>query len=241
MDPDKLAKVLAMVESDHAGEAISALRAARIILARAGMSFRDLAQGARPRVPDVSPPKPAPPAAPPPPDQMVSGLRRQVADLERELGAVRRQLDKANTETDRLKEEANRWRQLARETAEKLWDIGKALEGRSARLAFTDRRRAVIDHLQDPRSAVLSDQEIARKVGTSAQSVAHWRRRLAFVGRKLRLAPVALRGRGLWLPPARLPAPNTGLRGHWLGLPAWGRGPTGNNTLRAPAGSHRPR
>jgi len=36
MDPDKLAKVLAMAESEHQGEALSALRAARIMLSRAG-------------------------------------------------------------------------------------------------------------------------------------------------------------------------------------------------------------
>ena len=47
MDPDKFAKVLAMAESDHHGEAQSALRAARIMLSRAGLSFRDLAAMAR--------------------------------------------------------------------------------------------------------------------------------------------------------------------------------------------------
>ena len=47
MDPEKFAKVLAMAESDHHGEAQSALRAARIMLARAGLTFRDLAAMAR--------------------------------------------------------------------------------------------------------------------------------------------------------------------------------------------------
>jgi len=221
MDPDKLAKVLAMAESEHQGEALSALRAARIILSRAGMTFRDLAIGARP-VP-VSPEPPvtaAPPAKPPPPDEMVLALRRQVAELERETAALKRQLDKATGELDKQKDEVDRWRSLARETAEKLWDLGKALERRHSRHTSVDKRRAILDHLQDPGSAMLSDHEIARRVGASPQVVAHWRRRLAIVGRKLRLIPVQPRGRGLWRPPGVRPAPLDAPRRRWPGYAA---------------------
>jgi len=207
MDPDKLAKVLAMAESEHQGEAMSALRAARIMLSRAGLTFRDLALAARqpadtpPRSPITTPPPAAaPPAKPPPPDQMMLGLRRQVSDLEREVTALKRRLDKAVTEAEKQREEADRWRTLARETAEKLWDLGKALERRNIRYTAVQKRRAVLELLQDPGSALLSDQEIARRVGSSPQMVSHWRRRLAIVARKLRLLPVQQRGRGLWLP-----------------------------------------
>ena len=199
MDPDKLAKVLAMAESEHQGEALSALRAARIMLSRAGMSFKDLALGARP-VRNDPPPEPRPAAPPdraPPPDQLVQGLRRQVGDLEREIAHLRRALDKATGELDRQRDETGRWRVLARETAEKLWDLGKALERRHSRANLTDRRRAVLEMLQDPVGALLSDHEIARRVGAPPQSVAHYRRRLAIVGRKLSLLPVTPRGRGL--------------------------------------------
>ncbi|WP_377808095.1 hypothetical protein ABNQ38_22225 [Azospirillum sp. A29] len=210
MDPDKLAKVLAMAESEHQGEALSALRAARIMLSRAGLSFRDLAERARTPVspapeppPTVHPSEPAPaPAPPPPPDELVRGLRRQVKDLELELATLRRQLDKAAGDADRQREEADRWRTLARETAEKLWDMGKALERKHSRHADTDKRRAVLELLQDPGSALLSDREIARRVGVSPHDVAHWRRRMAIVGRKLRLLPVVPRGRGLWVGPS---------------------------------------
>lgn len=200
MDPDKLAKVLAMAESEHQGEALSALRAARIMLSRAGMSFKDLAAGARPaRVePPPEPPRPAaPPDRAPPPDQLVQGLRRQVGDLEREIAHLRRALDKANGELDRQRDETGRWRALARETAEKLWDLGKALERRHAGPNAKDRRRAVLEMLQDPGAAQLSDNEIARRAGASPQAVAKFRRRLAIVGRKLSLLPVTPRGRGL--------------------------------------------
>lgn len=211
MDPDKLAKVLAMAESEHQGEALSALRAARIMLSRAGLSFRDLAERARPdHRPSEPPPTivtPATPAEPPPPAQLVQSLRRQVRDLELELATLRRQLDKNTGELDRHRDEAERWRTLARETAEKLWDMGKALESKHSRHTNIDKRRAVLDLLQDPGSALLSDQEIARRIGISSHLVAHWRRRLAIVGRKLRLLPVVSRGRGLWgSPTKRLPA-----------------------------------
>ncbi|WP_035693760.1 hypothetical protein [Azospirillum halopraeferens] len=205
MDPDKLAKVLAMAESEHQGEALSALRAARIMLSRAGLTFRDLATAARPRPEPAeaaarADTAPQPPVKPPPADQVVPGLRRQVADLERELSALRRQLDKAVGEAEKQRDETERWKTLARETAEKLWDVGKALERRSMRHTPLEKRRAILDHLRDPGSAALSDHEIARRVGTSPQVVAHWRRRLAIVGLKVRLLPVVPRGRGLWRP-----------------------------------------
>ncbi len=172
------------------------------MLSRAGLSFRDLAERARPgSAPDPSPTvvvTPTTPAQPPPPDQLVQGLRRQVRDLELELATLRRQLDKAAGDADRHREDSDRWRTLARETAEKLWDMGKALETKHSRHTSTDKRRAVLELLHDPASALLSDQEIARRVGVSPHIVGHCRRRLAIVGRKLRLLPVVARGRGLW-------------------------------------------
>jgi hypothetical protein len=222
MDPAKLAKVLAMAESEHQGEALSALRAARIMLSRAGLTFRDLANAAArpPAAPEPPPTPPQPPVTQPPPDQVVLGLRRQVGDLEREVAALKRQLEKANGDMEKQKEETDRWRTLARETAEKLWDLGKALERRHSRHTTVEKRRAILDHLQDPGSAMLSDHEIARRVGTSVQVVAHWRRRLAIVGRKVRLLPVVPRGRGLWRPQgARMGGMGgaDGLRRRWIG------------------------
>ena len=228
MDPDKLAKVLAMAESEHQGEAQSALRAARIMLSRAGLSFRDLARGARPVAAAPEPPpsaaSAAPPDRPPPPDQLVQGLRRQVRDLELEIAGLKRQLEKSSGDMERQREEADRWRSLARETAEKLWDLGKALERKHIRHTSADKRRAVLDLLQDPGSALLADHEIARRVGTSPKLVAHWRRRLAIVGRKIRLLPVVPRGRGLWGGGRQNGLTRNGLalegkRQRWMGYP----------------------
>lgn len=224
MDPDKLAKVLAMAESEHQGEALSALRAARIMLSRAGLTFRDLAERARNDQPSPEPPPtiitPTTPAQPPPPDELVHGLRRQVRDLELELATLRRQLDKTANDLDRHKDEAERWRTLARETAEKLWDVGKALERKHSRHTDIDKRRAALDLLQDPASALLSDQEIARRIGLSAHIVTHWRRRLAIVGRKLRLLPVVARGRGLWGLPGKKPLALDRARQRWPAVTA---------------------
>lgn len=228
MDPDKLAKVLAMAESEHQGEALSALRAARIMLSRAGLSFRDLARGARPVAAAPEPPpstaEAPPPDRPPPPDQLVQGLRRQVRDLELEVAGLKRQLEKSSGDMERQREEADRWRSLARETAEKLWDLGKALERKHSRHTSVDKRRAILDLLQDPGSALLADHEIARRVGTSPKLVAHWRRRLAIVGRKIRLLPVVPRGRGLWggghqKAPGRSGPALEGKRQRWMGYP----------------------
>ena len=225
MDPEKLAKVLAMAESEHQGEALSALRAARIILARGGLTFRDLALAARnghaeprPAKPATPPPEPPPPPSrEPPPDQLVTALRRQMRDLELEISSLKRQLEKVGGDLDRQRDETDRWRTLARETADKLWDVGQALERKHSRHNIKEKRRVILDLLMDPGSAMLADQEIARKVGTSAAIVAHCRRRLAIVGRKMRLLPVVLRGRALVGGSSRRIGGLENRRHRWLG------------------------
>ena len=147
--PDKLAKVLAMAESAHEGEALSALRAARIMLSRAGLSLRDLAHSGPARSLQ------APPAQSAPADPIMGNvaLRRQVCDLERELTGLKRQLEQASEEVDRQRKETQRWRRLARETAYRLWDLGKALEGPQGPQVGADRRRALLDRLREADSS----------------------------------------------------------------------------------------
>lgn len=203
MDADKLAKVLALAESDHQGEALSALRAARIILSRDGLSFRDLALAMSPATPAPAA-RPQPQEPPPPParrpsdESLILGLRRQVNDLERENASLARKLERSRGESEHARAETERWRVMAQETAEKLWDLGKALELRHSRNNRATLRRSIIEQLQDPASGILSDHEIARRLGTSPKLVGQCRRRLALVGRRLRLLPVESRGRGLW-------------------------------------------
>jgi len=203
MDPQKFAKILAMAESDHPGEALSALRAARIMLTRAGMSFRDLAglvqlhSDGPPAVIEVPP---QPPQQPPPTNNqgtmlVVEGLRRQVFDLEFQVRDLTRRLDRQKIDLERQQQESIRWRKMAQETAEQLWEMGKSVQKRRYRSEFDERRLAIITHLRDPITARLSDREIARRVGWSAGMVGCWRRRLAIEAKRQQLARIDLRDR----------------------------------------------
>lgn len=197
MDADKFAKVLALIDSDHHGEAMSALRAARSMLARDGMTFHDLAStlrhnGAQRHEPPPPPPPPSEPAS----AQAGTGgngagalarveeLEKLVRELEEEIRHAHRIERRHQRALDRQKDETERWRKLARDTAEQLWDMGRALEqqARAHRPTATERWQGIVDHLRDPFHALLSDREIARRVGTSPHLVAIWRRRLGVHG-----------------------------------------------------------
>jgi DNA-binding transcriptional MerR regulator len=199
MDPDKLAKVLALAESDHQGEAQSALRAARIMLARAGLSFRDLAVAARQPGPRLEPPaRPHPPVVVT--ESLDTGaLRSQLRDLEQRLEDMEQALAREREDLARQRQETKRWHQLARETAEQLWDVGKVLETQNTsqpKPTVTDRRQELMTLLQDPASAALSDREIARRLGIAPHAVGYWRRRLARLAHSRQRCRVQTRGRG---------------------------------------------
>jgi hypothetical protein len=221
MDPEKFAKVLALVESDHHGEAQSALRAARIMLARAGLSFRDLASMARAIPSHAIPPRMA--ERPPPPvwpaasgaveaQAADEALREQIRGLEQQLQDLHHALDRQRAETARQRGEAQRWHKLARETAERLWDMGQALESRQPKRTIHDTRREIIDLLEDPAAARLSNREIARRVGASPHAVQYWRWRLAVNRRQERILRISRRRRALWLSGVRRAMVHDGIR-----------------------------
>jgi len=121
----RLLKVLALADSSHDGEALAAVRVARQLLAQEGLSFADITK--------VTPPLAAVlPSTPQDHTARVRGLETQVADLQARLLEVQRQLQErnvalvaANTRVHQL--ENNAGRNLARETANKLWDIGQEI------------------------------------------------------------------------------------------------------------------
>jgi septal ring factor EnvC (AmiA/AmiB activator) len=130
----RLLKVLALADSSHDGEALAAVRVARQLLAQEGLSFADITK--------VTPPLAAVlPSTPQDHTARVRGLETQVADLQARLLEVQRQLQErnvalvaANTRVHQLENNAGRaqsevekWRNLARETANKLWDIGQEI------------------------------------------------------------------------------------------------------------------
>lgn len=126
----RLLKVLALADSSHDGEAVAAVRAARQLLAQEGMSFADLANGAVDIVTLAQ-------------DNVTQlrGLEIQVTDLQRRLLDALRQLHDRNQaltaatnklqqleqNAEKTKGEVEKWRNLARDTANKLWDIGQQI------------------------------------------------------------------------------------------------------------------
>lgn len=126
---DQLEKVLALADSSHDGEAIIAVRKARQMLSRDGLSFGDLARAVKPRFSGAF--------------SLFSGhhvhletevvrLRQQLQDLQAEMQTQTLQLEFWHRRANELQQNLNlsqseveRWRQLARETAEKLWATGQ--------------------------------------------------------------------------------------------------------------------
>lgn len=129
---DQLDKVLALVDSSHEGEAVGAVRMARQMLERDGLSFGDLAKAAstnRGRFPFSR--------------TLFSGqlvhLEAQIAQLQQIVDDLRNDNQNQTTQIDFWRRrafemeqqlnlsqsEVQRWKQLARETAEKLWEIGE--------------------------------------------------------------------------------------------------------------------
>lgn len=131
---DQLDKVLALVDSSHEGEAVGAVRMARQLLERDGLSFGDLAKAAsstRARVPLSR--------------ALFSGqlvhLEAQIAQLQQTIDVLRDDNQNQLTQIDFWRRrafemeqqlnlsqsESQRWKQLARETAEKLWDLSQSI------------------------------------------------------------------------------------------------------------------
>ena len=131
----QLDKVLALADSNHEGEALVAVRKAREMLNRDGLSFGDLARAAvqKPRV-NL-------------PFGFFSGphivnleteilqIRQQLEDMHNEKVSQELQVDLWRQRATELEQklsisqaEAVRWRQLARDTVEKLWDLGQSIQ-----------------------------------------------------------------------------------------------------------------
>lgn len=135
----RLDKVLALVDSDMEGEALTALRKARQMLAKDGLTFEDLARAANGegtarislktpfglltdaqqheleiKLADAQRKAEVMQYDLGERDQRLRLWQRKAMELERKLGAT--------------ESEANKWKELARETAEKLWDLGAAIE-----------------------------------------------------------------------------------------------------------------
>lgn len=127
---DQIDKILALADSDHDGEALGALRMARRMLMREGLCFTDLVSSAR----RGNLMKPQSFFCP---EQV--RLEAQIDELSEEISAHIEQNQSLSGQVDFWRRrafeleqmlamnqaEANRWKEMARETAERLWDIGQ--------------------------------------------------------------------------------------------------------------------
>ena len=134
---EQLDKILALADSVHDGEAVVAVRKARQVLSRNGLSFGDLARAASSTGNYKSP-------------GMLSFLSGQRDHMEAQVYHLRQQLDdlRAQLQTQDLQldfwrrrardleqnaqhaqGEVERWKKLASDTANRLWDIGQTIGG----------------------------------------------------------------------------------------------------------------
>jgi chromosome segregation ATPase len=136
---EQLDKILALADSNHEGEAVVAVRKAREMLSRDGLSFGDLARAASTHTYARSSGA----------FSFLSGgrefmeskinhLRQQVEDLQAQLQTQDFQLDFWRRRVTELEQsyqhahsEAERWKKLASETANRLWDIARSVSGES--------------------------------------------------------------------------------------------------------------
>jgi hypothetical protein len=137
--PEQLDKILALADSNHENEAVVAVRKARQILTRDGLSFGDLARAASTHRPNYTKPSGMFSFLSGQRDHLESQiyhLRQQLEDLQAQMQTQDLQLDFWRRRATDLEQyttsaqvEAERWKKLARETAERLWDIGQSISG----------------------------------------------------------------------------------------------------------------
>jgi len=155
LDLRKLAKVLALADSAHAGEAATALRAADRLLKSGGKTWGDLAELVL--------------AGGTPPSKARAALRRERDALKQALAEERA---RHALELRRLREESAAAQKSLEQTI-----AGLRTELAQLRRLQTprDRRAEVVRLLQ---VGGLADREVARRVGVSPQTVGNIRRGL---------------------------------------------------------------
>jgi len=127
---DQLDKVLALADSDHDGEALGALRMARRLLIRSGLTFADLAYAARRSCFSLSRNvfSPAVIQLEAKIDQMHDELDAHVAQnqkLSLQLEGMKARVSEMEKQLVVHQAETAHWKETARATAERLWDLGQ--------------------------------------------------------------------------------------------------------------------
>lgn len=130
----KLVKVLALADSSHDGEAAAAIRAARQILQQNGLNFADLARAATGTSARKQPDFSTAQAAAKLPEQLAE-MRKKIKRMQTDREVQDEELTRARAGIARLESslrhsqaEVEKWRNMARDVANKLWDIGQQIE-----------------------------------------------------------------------------------------------------------------
>lgn len=129
---EQLDKILALADSGHEAEALGAVRMARRVLSRDGLSFGDLARVAAQRS-RFSLSRSLFSSANVGLEMQLTRLQQQLSALENlrddqaaELEAWRRRAYELEQQLAQSQAESRRWKDIARESLEKLWDVGSA-------------------------------------------------------------------------------------------------------------------
>ncbi|MER2519758.1 MAG: hypothetical protein ABTQ34_03600 [Bdellovibrionales bacterium] len=142
----RLDKVLALVDSDMEGEALTALRKARQMLAKEGLSFEDLARVATGSASAISLKTPFGILRSAQQSELeiqleearatTEDMRLSLHEQDQNLRQWQRKAMELERKLDATASEAKKWQELARETAERLWDLGTSIErGEAAALS----------------------------------------------------------------------------------------------------------
>ena len=128
----QLDKILALADSAHDGEAVVAVRKARQVLSNNGLNFSDLARAASHRPRSISLPffhadTVALEMENTMLRQQVSSLKADVQMMTNEIHALRQKNSDLEHRSSTSQSEAKRWRQMARDTVEKLYDLGQSI------------------------------------------------------------------------------------------------------------------
>ncbi len=131
---EQLDKILALADSNHEGEAVVAVRKAREMLLRDGLSFGDLARIAASRSHSKGGMFAFMSGQREYLETQVYHLRQQVDDMEAQMQTQDLQLDfwrrraiDLEQSIQHAQSESEKWKKLASDTANRLWDLGRSL------------------------------------------------------------------------------------------------------------------
>lgn len=132
----RLMKLLALASSPQDGEALAALRLAGLLLEREGQSFAHLALGAlgTHSLPNIA-------------EEVEAKLGAQ----ELELLQWRERAKQLKDQLEKARADAEFWRSQAKESAERLWDIGTQM-GRKQLATTGDRLQTIMQEIADTRT-----------------------------------------------------------------------------------------